>query len=275
MRIKVRRAGGGFESYEHVLKVLLHELCHNEHGPHSASFYKLLDEITTARRTFALFFLAASTDARRAQECEALIAKGQGGTGSGFDATGQKLGHRGGWGVAPADARSAAADAALKRARFGAVMGGGGRLGGASAGATLTPREAAAAAAERRAAAERFTRDNGLEGDTLDDAGAAGGAASSGAASAKGNAASAAAKAPPPAPPRATLAFDKPRCVCGACGDGAAAPRRGCLKRTAAPAAPPPPTRELAGASRDAPIVLSDGDDDVLIVSPPASRPRR
>jgi hypothetical protein len=49
VRIKVRRQGGGFESYEHVLKVLLHELCHNEHGPHSASFYKLLDDITTAR----------------------------------------------------------------------------------------------------------------------------------------------------------------------------------------------------------------------------------
>ncbi len=51
MRIKVRRRGGGFESYEHVLKVLLHELCHNEHGPHSASFYKLLDDITQARHT--------------------------------------------------------------------------------------------------------------------------------------------------------------------------------------------------------------------------------
>ena len=49
VRIKVRRAGGGFASYEHVLKVLLHELCHNEFGPHSASFYKLLDDITTAR----------------------------------------------------------------------------------------------------------------------------------------------------------------------------------------------------------------------------------
>ncbi len=49
VRIKVRRRGGGFESFEHVLKVLLHELCHNEHGPHSASFYKLLDDITQAR----------------------------------------------------------------------------------------------------------------------------------------------------------------------------------------------------------------------------------
>ena len=49
MRIKVRRRGGGVESAEHVLNVLLHELCHNEFGPHSASFYKLLDDITQAR----------------------------------------------------------------------------------------------------------------------------------------------------------------------------------------------------------------------------------
>jgi predicted metal-dependent hydrolase len=28
-----------------VLEVMLHELCHNEFGPHSASFYKLLDEL--------------------------------------------------------------------------------------------------------------------------------------------------------------------------------------------------------------------------------------
>jgi hypothetical protein len=57
VRIKVRRQGGGFESYEHVLKVLLHELCHNEHGPHSASFYKLLDDITTARINLAYLTL--------------------------------------------------------------------------------------------------------------------------------------------------------------------------------------------------------------------------
>jgi hypothetical protein len=60
VRIKVRRQGGGFESYEHVLKVLLHELCHNEHGPHSASFYKLLDDITTARINLAFSSLVAS-----------------------------------------------------------------------------------------------------------------------------------------------------------------------------------------------------------------------
>jgi hypothetical protein len=33
-----------------VLGTMLHELCHNEHGPHNAAFYKLLDEITAVRR---------------------------------------------------------------------------------------------------------------------------------------------------------------------------------------------------------------------------------
>lgn len=32
-----------------VLGTMLHELCHNEHGPHNAAFYKLLDEITAVR----------------------------------------------------------------------------------------------------------------------------------------------------------------------------------------------------------------------------------
>lgn len=36
-----------------VLGTMLHELCHNEHGPHNAAFYKLLDEITAVRRSVA------------------------------------------------------------------------------------------------------------------------------------------------------------------------------------------------------------------------------
>jgi len=34
-----------FFPYEQILDTMLHELCHNEHGPHNADFYKLLDEI--------------------------------------------------------------------------------------------------------------------------------------------------------------------------------------------------------------------------------------
>ena len=38
-----------------VLGTMLHELCHNEHGPHSAAFYKLLDEITAVRSASARY----------------------------------------------------------------------------------------------------------------------------------------------------------------------------------------------------------------------------
>lgn len=34
-----------FIPYEQVLDTMLHELCHNEHGPHNASFYSLWDAI--------------------------------------------------------------------------------------------------------------------------------------------------------------------------------------------------------------------------------------
>lgn len=34
-----------FLPYHEVLDTMLHELCHNAHSPHNASFYKLWDEI--------------------------------------------------------------------------------------------------------------------------------------------------------------------------------------------------------------------------------------
>lgn len=34
-----------FFPYEQILDSMLHELCHNEIGPHNADFYKLLDEL--------------------------------------------------------------------------------------------------------------------------------------------------------------------------------------------------------------------------------------
>lgn len=71
IRLRLRHASGGaasahFLSYESVLGTMLHELTHNVHGPHNASFYKLLEEVTT--------------------ECEDLIARGVSGSGAGFDA---------------------------------------------------------------------------------------------------------------------------------------------------------------------------------------------
>lgn len=48
VRIRLRYNGRerDFYPYESILGTLLHELTHNEHGPHDAKFYKLLDEIT-------------------------------------------------------------------------------------------------------------------------------------------------------------------------------------------------------------------------------------
>lgn len=55
--VRLRRSGreSEFYPYESILGTLLHELTHNECGPHDAKFYKLLDEITTVRQLAALF----------------------------------------------------------------------------------------------------------------------------------------------------------------------------------------------------------------------------
>lgn len=137
VRLKVRQPGGGFYDFDHVLLVMLHELCHNRHGKHDHDFYTLLDKITL--------------------ECEELIRKGVGGTGAGFDAPGTKLATDRLNARDMAQAKAQAAQAAEKRARQQAMMGGG-RLGGSEELAKLPPREAAAAAAERRAQAASFAK---------------------------------------------------------------------------------------------------------------------
>ncbi len=77
-----------------VLGTMLHELCHNEHGPHNAAFYKLLDEITAVRRTFgprhptarARWPAHEAAPRAGAQECDDYISRGIAGSGAGFDA---------------------------------------------------------------------------------------------------------------------------------------------------------------------------------------------
>ncbi|KAI5067141.1 hypothetical protein GOP47_0017669 [Adiantum capillus-veneris] len=133
IRIRLRKPGreSEFLPYEALVGTMLHELTHNEHGPHDAKFYKLLDEIT--------------------KECEELMSKGISGTGQGFDAPGQRLG---GYSYNPPDSRlrQAALAAAEKRARTGSLMPSGPRrLGGDSViMQALSPIQAAAMAAERR-----------------------------------------------------------------------------------------------------------------------------
>lgn len=58
VRLRLRRPDRDWDffPYEEVLDTMLHELCHNEYGPHNAHFYNLWDEIR--------------------KECEELIVKG-------------------------------------------------------------------------------------------------------------------------------------------------------------------------------------------------------
>ncbi|KAI9102257.1 hypothetical protein K1719_023459 [Acacia pycnantha] len=133
VKLRLRRPNRDcdFYPFDQVLDTMLHELCHNVHGPHNANFYKLWDELR--------------------KECEEMMAKGITGTAEGFDLPGRRLG---GIGRQPplSSLHKATLAAAENRARLGSLLPSGPkRLGGDSAimGA-LTPVQAAAMAAERR-----------------------------------------------------------------------------------------------------------------------------
>ncbi|CAK8534109.1 unnamed protein product [Lathyrus sativus] len=113
-----------FFPYEQVLDTMLHELCHNEHGPHNAQFYNLLDEIR--------------------KECEELMVKG-------ISSTVRRLG-----GFSQQPPLSSLCQTALaateSQTRNGVLLPPGPqRLGGDSnIKSALSPIQAAAMAAERR-----------------------------------------------------------------------------------------------------------------------------
>ncbi|KAI3455698.1 hypothetical protein Pfo_012361 [Paulownia fortunei] len=133
VKLRLRRPSNewDFFPYEQILDTMLHELCHNEYGPHNADFYNLLDEIR--------------------KECEELMAKGVTGSGQGFDLPGRRLG---GYSRQPplSSLRQKALAAAENRAlRETLLPHGPKRLGGdSSIRAVLSPVQAAAMAAERR-----------------------------------------------------------------------------------------------------------------------------
>ncbi|KAK6118721.1 hypothetical protein DH2020_047526 [Rehmannia glutinosa] len=133
VKLRLRRPNNewDFFPYEQILDTMLHELCHNEYGPHNADFYNLLDEIR--------------------KECEGLMAKGITGTGQGFDLPGKRLG---GYSRQPplSSLRQKALAAAENRAQREILLPHGPkRIGGdSSIKAVLSPVQAAAMAAERR-----------------------------------------------------------------------------------------------------------------------------
>ncbi|KAA8540187.1 hypothetical protein F0562_024250 [Nyssa sinensis] len=133
VKLRLRRPNNewDFFPYNQILDTMLHELCHNEFGPHNTDFYNLLDEIR--------------------KECEELMTKGITGTGQGFDLPGRRLG---GFSRQPplSSLRQKALAAAENRAQRGALFPSGTkRIGGDSSIMTaLSPIQAAAMAAERR-----------------------------------------------------------------------------------------------------------------------------
>ncbi|TKY47986.1 DNA-dependent metalloprotease WSS1 [Spatholobus suberectus] len=135
IKLRLRRPNceWDFFPYEQILDTMLHELCHNEHGPHNAQFYNLLDEIR--------------------KECEELMVKGISSTGQGFDFDlyGRRLG---GFSLQPplSSLRQTALAAAESRAHHRALLPSGPQyLGGDNnIKSALSPIQAAAMAAERR-----------------------------------------------------------------------------------------------------------------------------
>ncbi|RDX63242.1 hypothetical protein CR513_58352, partial [Mucuna pruriens] len=133
VKLRLRRPNRDLDFYpfNQVLDTMLHELCHNAHGPHNANFYKLWDELR--------------------KECEELMSKGITGAGEGFDLPGRRLG---GYSRQPPlpSLRKTALAAAEKRAQLGSLLPSGpNRLGGDSViMKALSPVQAAAMAAERR-----------------------------------------------------------------------------------------------------------------------------
>ncbi|XP_062078816.1 uncharacterized protein LOC133783269 isoform X2 [Humulus lupulus] len=133
VKLRLRRPNKDWEFFPfyQILDTMLHELCHNAHGPHNANFYNLWDELR--------------------KECEDLMSKGISGTGQGFDLPGRRLG---GFTRQPSlsSLRSTALSAAEKRSRMNSLLPSGPkRLGGDSTiMVALSPVQAAAMAAERR-----------------------------------------------------------------------------------------------------------------------------
>ncbi|KAK7270601.1 hypothetical protein RJT34_25893 [Clitoria ternatea] len=133
IKLRLRRPNRDWDffPYEQILDTMLHELCHNQHGPHNAQFYNLLDEIR--------------------KECEELMVKGISGTGKGFDLQGRRLG---GFSQPPplSTLRQTTLAAAESRAHHRALLPSGPQyLGGDNnIKSALSPIQAAAMAAERR-----------------------------------------------------------------------------------------------------------------------------
>ncbi|GHJ84331.1 hypothetical protein NliqN6_0733 [Naganishia liquefaciens] len=132
LRLRPHQSPDTFYDQDQLVLVMLHELTHNVHGPHDASFYKLLGEL----------------------EEEWYELKRKGYSGDGFHSDGARLG--GSRGTPQHIGRIKGLEAAERRRAKSTLMGRGGRLGGTpTRGVVKSPREMAVEAAERRRADDK------------------------------------------------------------------------------------------------------------------------
>ncbi|GJJ08208.1 hypothetical protein Clacol_002416 [Clathrus columnatus] len=137
IRLRPARSPDTFYDEEDLIGTMLHELTHNVHGPHDSKFYEFLSKLE--------------------QEYDDLKRSGY--AGEGFFSEGKRVGAGVSHNVPMHAARQKALEAAEKRRRTAAILGGSGeRLGGKSASSTKSLRQLAAEAnqaAERRAQDEK------------------------------------------------------------------------------------------------------------------------
>jgi DNA-dependent metalloprotease WSS1 len=115
IQIRLRRQNdlSSFFELETLLDTMLHELCHNVHGNHSAAFYELWEELR--------------------KELASNLSRGVKGSGAGFDAKGLRVNPETRDPSSLLEARRKAAEAAAKRHKTSQLLGSGPqKLGGSS-----------------------------------------------------------------------------------------------------------------------------------------------
>ncbi|KNA13933.1 hypothetical protein SOVF_112060 [Spinacia oleracea] len=145
IKIRLRRPEKQWDFFpdEEIIDTMLHELCHNKHGPHNADFYKLLDELK--------------------QEYEELMAKGVKGIGMELDLSEKPMGGSSQPGPLPFLHQKALKPAERRANRGTLLPSGTGNTGGDSSKANLNPVQAAAIVAERRRRDELWCGTKSLE----------------------------------------------------------------------------------------------------------------
>ena len=188
IKVRLRDGGGGFLPFVSILGTVLHELVHNEIGPHNAQFYAMFDAFWGEVEALPGYdeHMHEYNNGYFDREYSAAGApRAASGAAVPFQGQGRKLGVRGGTSLLNSRVRDGDLPAMRARAAAAAMQRAGAapsssshRLGGRrSAAAGMTPAQAAARAAMRRAQDDLSCRLGVIEidDDSEDDDGGGGG----------------------------------------------------------------------------------------------------